>query len=819
MCILMYYICARCYCGHPQFTEPCPQAHPFNPHCPAGKRFKFLIVDEKACHLHPHHAPLPGPGATRGHPVIPGSQPGSWPVIDEVVTLPFRADGNATSGNREAPNGSQIKFGDTMGSPRPVDAQHEHMMRTGQPGGYNNWYAKEHKWIQTGRTNQHYRAHGPHPSMNDWNGPIPSNHHNFGEPHWQRHPHDAAPPPFWPDAPVQSWRGNGPMPPNGPWDYQHQAGHPEAGHLGSQQMAPTQFPGQPPYNNSDANHVGDFNHNQPFGPRINPGPSPEKESDSGRQTLRQENSEQPHKSDEAAHNHHQSDSRQSVSDGDKEDVKKDVPFKHPVTLTQRRRSKSWSEPYSPHGVELESRRDMPANNDSIEKEDNGTAADMQKVEARVDHIRGPVSHGKIRPSDENSKPCTTSRELKIPNESAAQATYNNLLEVTAKLEALRGSGQKSQGEDAVDPSQKPQSNAVAPKTWSAVVAGRFIPSRSPNPFPTRYMRPYKPGSPSIANATGGTTPKSMSEISATPPSDIPRPPTTTPRLSPAVADTPSTQSQKERQQLEKKVYNPYFMTTSTAGATRNTSPVSMPSSSFTSSTTGQDPPILTPQSSPERVSQASTPERVMNDSDADDTDQSTPKQVNHNVSLARARLPAPNIESDAESMIAHKGSVYSASDSEMYAKPADAQNTQTDDRIAGTSAGQSKHQRRRQNRGRRYTPQTSGSESAQPEQEGTAKSAAKRTANSQRRHRHRYVAPDQQQANQEPQQVPQRRLWSDLVGGSSGSGGGAAAAARSDNGTAAATSVPDADKDENSWPSLDSAKNVKGKRKWSKPRE
>lgn len=889
MCILMYYICTRCYCGHPQYTEPCPQIHPSHQHCPMGTRFKFLIVEENACHLHPHHAPLPRPGATRELSVIPGSQPGSWPVIEEVVNQPCFATGNTADGNREAPRASQITFSEMMGSPQPIDARHDHIMGTGQPGGYNNWYGKEDRSMQSCRTNQDPRAHGQHTNENGWNGPFPPQS-SINDPRWKRHPHGAAPPPYYPNTSVNGFMGNGFIPPNvTDWGYQRQDSHPGAGYQGPQQMAPRpmyngqgngtsdhnapsslypRFPGfQPPHNSNNNNNIGDVNPDQPFGSRIYPGPPPEENPDSGRQQLRKENLEQLHKSNEAAfYNYNQRGSCQSVSGGDEGDGDDDIRSERPLLPIQRRRSKSWSEPYSPHGFRFKACTNAGTDTDSIEKETYRTASSSQQFDAETRELKRLIlGAAENDPPNDESKPCdapTTSREQKVPDGFPKQATGNDLLKVSAKLEAFLDPGQKPDGEGADGtpqrpgwnvpqgpplPAQKPKPKTTKPppRTWSAVVAGKYIPSRSSDPFPPRNRN----RAPSPAIATGGNTPKSTSDQSVTPPDDVPKPPATTPQLSPEVTDASSTQTPKEPRQFDKEDGNASSMMPSTTGATRNTSQVSMAESLVTVSTAGLNPPVMTPQSSPGWASNASrtvlssagathgssgstpqpliplvtdsvakdssvsTPEKLINLT-TDNTPQSTPKQARSNASLTRSPKAPPSTVSDdnpmIDSMIATNGSVRSASDGATSTKSAPIHNTRSTQAAShptATSAARPRHY----TRGPRHTPKVSASGPSKPTSESTAKAGPKRTSKSQRRRTHKSASAElqQPQTKQQQSQAPQRRLWSNLVGGS-----GSGVTGNKDS----VTAPPDAGKDENSWPSLDSAKDIKNKRKWSKPR-
>ncbi|KAI3341155.1 hypothetical protein F4824DRAFT_516350 [Ustulina deusta] len=96
MCILIYYICSKCFCGYPRFTERCSSMHPPLIHCPTSTQFKFRVVEETECHLHPHHAPLLHLGANGEDTVLSVSPSGSGPVIEEVTHIPLEQDGTAS---------------------------------------------------------------------------------------------------------------------------------------------------------------------------------------------------------------------------------------------------------------------------------------------------------------------------------------------------------------------------------------------------------------------------------------------------------------------------------------------------------------------------------------------------------------------------------------------------------------------------------------------------------------------------------------------------------------------------------------------------
>ncbi|KAI1421779.1 hypothetical protein F5Y12DRAFT_668409 [Xylaria sp. FL1777] len=97
MCILIYYICSRCFCGYPRFTECCSSMHPPLIHCPRSTQFRFRVVEETECYLHPHHAPLLHLGASGEDTVLSVSPSGSGPIIETVTRIPFKG-GDSASG-------------------------------------------------------------------------------------------------------------------------------------------------------------------------------------------------------------------------------------------------------------------------------------------------------------------------------------------------------------------------------------------------------------------------------------------------------------------------------------------------------------------------------------------------------------------------------------------------------------------------------------------------------------------------------------------------------------------------------------------------
>ncbi|TGJ84406.1 hypothetical protein E0Z10_g4373 [Xylaria hypoxylon] len=101
MCILMYYICSKCFCGYPRATEHCSSMHPPLIHCPRSTQFKFNIVRETECHLYPHHAPLLHHGAEGDGTVLSVSPHSAGPVIEAVTSIPLMGD-DAASGAVEA---------------------------------------------------------------------------------------------------------------------------------------------------------------------------------------------------------------------------------------------------------------------------------------------------------------------------------------------------------------------------------------------------------------------------------------------------------------------------------------------------------------------------------------------------------------------------------------------------------------------------------------------------------------------------------------------------------------------------------------------
>ncbi|KAI0808686.1 hypothetical protein GGR55DRAFT_696380 [Xylaria sp. FL0064] len=101
MCKIIYYICKKCLCGYPRFTECCDSMHPPLIYCPKGTQFKFQTVVETECHLHPHHAPMLHLGADGDDVVLPVSPTGSGPVI-EAVTDASSEGGTAPSRDADA---------------------------------------------------------------------------------------------------------------------------------------------------------------------------------------------------------------------------------------------------------------------------------------------------------------------------------------------------------------------------------------------------------------------------------------------------------------------------------------------------------------------------------------------------------------------------------------------------------------------------------------------------------------------------------------------------------------------------------------------
>ncbi|KAI0968917.1 hypothetical protein F4678DRAFT_481754 [Xylaria arbuscula] len=105
MCILLYNICSKCFCGYPRFTESCTFMHPPLIYCPHSTRFKFRIVDGSECHLHPHHAPLLHLGANDEDTARSVSPSGPGPSIE--AHIPSQGE-RSTSKGEEAYTTLQI---------------------------------------------------------------------------------------------------------------------------------------------------------------------------------------------------------------------------------------------------------------------------------------------------------------------------------------------------------------------------------------------------------------------------------------------------------------------------------------------------------------------------------------------------------------------------------------------------------------------------------------------------------------------------------------------------------------------------------------
>ncbi|KAI0425662.1 hypothetical protein F5Y09DRAFT_352103 [Xylaria sp. FL1042] len=103
MCKIIYYICSKCFCGYPRFTECCDFMHPPLIYCPMSTQFKFHIVPETECHLHPHHAPLLHLGVNGEDAVLPVSPSGSGPVIEAVTDDPLEGDLSASKNTKTYP--------------------------------------------------------------------------------------------------------------------------------------------------------------------------------------------------------------------------------------------------------------------------------------------------------------------------------------------------------------------------------------------------------------------------------------------------------------------------------------------------------------------------------------------------------------------------------------------------------------------------------------------------------------------------------------------------------------------------------------------
>ncbi|KAJ8125321.1 hypothetical protein O1611_g8318 [Lasiodiplodia mahajangana] len=89
--------------------------HPPLIYCPRSTQFKFRIVGETECHLHPHHAPLLHIGADGDDTVLSVHPSGSGPVIESVSQIPFAAaDGGRAGGTNSArpnePTGCPASF-------------------------------------------------------------------------------------------------------------------------------------------------------------------------------------------------------------------------------------------------------------------------------------------------------------------------------------------------------------------------------------------------------------------------------------------------------------------------------------------------------------------------------------------------------------------------------------------------------------------------------------------------------------------------------------------------------------------------------------
>ncbi|KAI1198227.1 hypothetical protein F5X97DRAFT_342750 [Nemania serpens] len=96
MCVLLYHICSKCYCGYPRFTEYCSHMHPPLIYCPWSTQFKFQFGDENLCFLHPHHGLLPRLGGDSEDTVASIGQSGHEPAAQTASQLPVAGD-NAAS--------------------------------------------------------------------------------------------------------------------------------------------------------------------------------------------------------------------------------------------------------------------------------------------------------------------------------------------------------------------------------------------------------------------------------------------------------------------------------------------------------------------------------------------------------------------------------------------------------------------------------------------------------------------------------------------------------------------------------------------------
>ncbi|KAI1129970.1 hypothetical protein F5Y10DRAFT_290223 [Nemania abortiva] len=372
MCILLYNICSKCYCGYPRFTETCPYMHPPLIYCPRSTQFKFRIVGETECHLHPHHAPLLHIGADGNDTVLPVHQSGSGPVIEAVSQIPYVT---TNAGNRVEQTGTDSSI-ELPGCPtlsQVLNNGSRDIARNGlsdQQGGYHTAqhtssynhsiaYSRQTNgasWNQANTAPAIYRHpnyqpaapspfHRYHTNTSHSRAPFDSKYQADSSSQYRFYPHQAAPVP-----PFRSGSGSTPpgcvyLPVYGPKQYaQYQGSAPSTSfRVGSNQTFPEHR-----FSSGTSAAQSNWNANQrsSFNPQATAF-----ESNRPRDELRQSNLEQLQRSNDAAYyntNGHGS-SQSVISDGANTNKETSSPLTYCRTQAgDKSRSRSESYPRQPY---------------------------------------------------------------------------------------------------------------------------------------------------------------------------------------------------------------------------------------------------------------------------------------------------------------------------------------------------------------------------------------------------------------------------------------------------------------------------------------
>ncbi|KAI0868338.1 hypothetical protein GGS24DRAFT_513540 [Hypoxylon argillaceum] len=553
MCILFYYICSKCYCGYPRFTECCPSMHPPLIYCPRSTQFKFRIVEEKECHLYPHHGPLMHLGDDGRDNGLSSHPSGSRPVIETVSQIPFMP-ANANSRLEETCNASAIE---STRYPTPSQAsskERSYVARDQRPDHRGNYPTAEvthsytnpaahTSWAQgSSSTTGYNRLHGRATKSSNWRvkgkmesdnttkqytpqshsrATFDSQYRAQSHPNYQYYPYQVAPIPPFNGGSGSTPPGCAYMPvhsPNQPYEYQ--------GNIPSasfQTRSHQTFPGRSFSDNgtcvSQPNR--DTNQKSFFNPKATAFET--QMSDELRKQTREQNLEQLQKSNDAAYYNLNCYVDTNTGTGS-------APAYNPQfgTLSSSneisRKPRSCSESYPRR--EYVSEVNSPTQ--EIQNLSHHGHTELLAIGKGAEAIQtSPSPSSSARPSsstgskgknrdinqhkdsleaDQNSTKFDSTENGAIAYEGGLKNESTDGDNVSVKTECSISIKQESDSEDCkvgdisikTDPEDEvklhditPAPSTMAPikTSWSAVVSGRYVPSDSSNPFPALVPTP------------------------------------------------------------------------------------------------------------------------------------------------------------------------------------------------------------------------------------------------------------------------------------------------------------------------------------------